>query len=140
MDELNPFRIEAAWKLSRWDALENYLDVEDGHAMSTNQFSVGVGKLLLSAKAQNSAKDCFQRSMAQLRAQLMGPVVAVSMEKRAYHRAYDHLVQLHILQVRKPLSVLSRKRLLGSNAQIGHRRFKLLCNIRLSLHNLHVSP
>ncbi|GAV08904.1 ATR [Ramazzottius varieornatus] len=95
IDDLNELRIEAAWKLSQWGALENHLENEPIGQLP-NKWSVGVGRLLLDCKKGDSAD--FQLTMGNLRAQMMAPVCAASMQKRAYHRCYDQIVDLHALQ------------------------------------------
>jgi serine/threonine-protein kinase ATR len=93
IDELNGYRIEAAWKLGQWDALEAYLNMEREPLPS--QWNVGLGRLLLDAKHQNSQD--FRSTMAGLLANLTAPVCAANMNKPAYHRSYDSIVQLHTL-------------------------------------------
>ncbi|OQV17014.1 Serine/threonine-protein kinase atr [Hypsibius exemplaris] len=94
LDELNGYRIEAAWKLGQWDALNGFIDLER-HKDRPSEWHAGVGRLLLDAKLGDS--EGFRGAMGHLQAQLMGPVCAANMEKGAYHRSYDNIVQLHTL-------------------------------------------
>ena len=55
-----------------------------------------MGRLLLDCKKKDTVD--FQLTMGNLRAQMMAPVCAASMQKRAYHRSYDQIVDLHTLQ------------------------------------------
>ena len=45
--QLNEYRVEACWKLAKWDTLETYLKPEKHNA---NNWNVGLGKILLAAK------------------------------------------------------------------------------------------
>ncbi|XP_055348071.1 serine/threonine-protein kinase ATR-like isoform X2 [Paramacrobiotus metropolitanus] len=98
MGELNPLRIEAAWKLAEWGALERYLDDENQRyvASSSSQWNVGVGRLLLAVKQQSNS--VFWEVLQDLQGCLMGPICQAGIETQAYHKAYDHLVLLHVLQ------------------------------------------
>ena len=46
-NQLNQYRVEACWKLGKWDTLESYLKPEKHN---TSNWNVGLGKILLAAK------------------------------------------------------------------------------------------
>ncbi|XP_023568719.1 serine/threonine-protein kinase ATR [Octodon degus] len=90
-DELNTYRVEAAWKLSQWDLVENYL-VADGKSTS---WSVRLGQLLLSAKKRD-AKTLYD-TLKLVRAEQIVPLSAASFERGSYQRGYEYIVRLHML-------------------------------------------
>ena len=110
---LNPLRIEAAWKLSKWNLLEKFCSYEEEHLSNeqingtskmnilhdlnvSKQFEEYVGRILCQAKKKNP-----QQFTSELRLafnSLMGPISAASMEVGSYQRAYDYLAKLHLLK------------------------------------------
>jgi serine/threonine-protein kinase ATR len=110
---LNPLRIEAAWKLSKWNLLEKfcsyekenfpYQQINETSKMNilqdlnvSKQFEEYVGRILCQAKKQN-----YEQFYSELRVafhSLMGPISAASMEVGSYQRAYDYLAKLHLLK------------------------------------------
>jgi serine/threonine-protein kinase ATR len=110
---LNPLRIEAAWKLSKWNLLEKFcsyqqdnLSYEQIHETSnmnilydlnvSKQFEEYVGKILCQVKKQN--REQFYSELRLALNSLMGPISAASMEVGSYQRAYDYLAKLHLLK------------------------------------------
>ena len=112
---LNPLRIEAAWKLSKWNLLEQFCSSQekiqpdhhetnnDGSQMNilqdlnvSKQFEEYLGKILSQAKKQN--REGFSSQLRLALNSLMGPISAASMEVGSYQRAYDYLVKLHLLK------------------------------------------
>ncbi|XP_060241479.1 serine/threonine-protein kinase ATR [Meriones unguiculatus] len=90
-DELNTYRVEAAWKLSKWDLVENYL-AADGKSTT---WSVRLGQLLLSAKKRDTT--AFYDTLKLVRAEQIVPLSAASFERGSYQRGYEFIVRLHML-------------------------------------------
>ena len=119
---LNPLRIEAAWKLSKWNLLEKFCSYqeENFHLNNNNnnnndkqinetskmnilhdlnvskQFEEYIGKILCQAKKYN--RNEFYSEFRLALNSLMGPISAASMEVGSYQRAYDYLAKLHLLK------------------------------------------
>ncbi|KAG6929988.1 ATR serine/threonine kinase [Chelydra serpentina] len=89
--ELNTYRVEAAWKLTHWDLLENYLAAD----VKSSTWSVRLGQLLLSAKKKNTA--AFYETLKVVRAEQIVPLSAASFERGSYQRGYEHIIRLHML-------------------------------------------
>ncbi|XP_067399504.1 serine/threonine-protein kinase ATR [Emydura macquarii macquarii] len=89
--ELNTYRVEAAWKLTQWDLLENYLAAD----VKSSIWSVRLGQLLLSAKNKNTA--AFYETLKVVRAEQIVPLSAASFERGSYQRGYEHIIRLHML-------------------------------------------
>ncbi|KAK2505823.1 hypothetical protein MC885_005294 [Smutsia gigantea] len=90
-DELNTYRVEAAWKLSQWDLVENYL-AADGKSTT---WSVRLGQLLLSVKKRDVT--AFYDTLKLVRAEQIVPLSAASFERGSYQRGYEYIVRLHML-------------------------------------------
>ncbi|KAF6117522.1 ATR serine/threonine kinase [Phyllostomus discolor] len=90
-DELNTYRVEAAWKLSQWDLVENYLAAD----WKSTTWSVRLGQLLLSAKKKDST--AFYDTLKLVRAEQIVPLSAASFERGSYQRGYEYIVRLHML-------------------------------------------
>ncbi|CAL1278598.1 unnamed protein product [Larinioides sclopetarius] len=90
-DNLNPFRIEAAWQLSNWENLESYLEEEE----NKDDWTVGVGNILYLANKKDVAG--FEKYIDAIRGRQMAPLSAASMEKGAYLRGYEYLIRMHML-------------------------------------------
>ncbi|KAM8770022.1 serine/threonine-protein kinase ATR [Rhynchonycteris naso] len=89
--ELNTYRVEAAWKLSQWDLVENYLAAD----RKSTTWSVRLGQLLLSAKKRDAA--AFYDTLKLVRAEQIVPLSAASFERGSYQRGYEYIVRLHML-------------------------------------------
>ncbi|XP_060690494.1 serine/threonine-protein kinase ATR [Hemiscyllium ocellatum] len=89
--ELNTYRVEAAWKLTHWDLLQNYVATE-GKSCS---WSVRLGQLLLVAKQSNAER--FYEQLQVTRAEQIVPLSAASFERGSYQRGYEYIVRLHML-------------------------------------------
>ncbi|KAK6188750.1 hypothetical protein SNE40_004864 [Patella caerulea] len=99
--QLNAYRVEAAWKLGSWDKLETFKKME----RHSRNWPVGVGRILLAAKHRNEEEFCQQLQI--VRKEQMGPLSAASMETGSYHRGYENIVGLHILnEIEESMKVL----------------------------------
>ncbi|XP_045917946.1 serine/threonine-protein kinase ATR isoform X1 [Micropterus dolomieu] len=89
--ELNTYRVEAAWKLGKWDLLEDYLSSD----RQSSTWGVRLGQLLLSAKKQDS--EAFYEKLKLVRKEQVVPLSAASYECGTYQRGYEYIVRLHML-------------------------------------------
>ncbi|XP_076342975.1 serine/threonine-protein kinase atr-like isoform X4 [Tachypleus tridentatus] len=89
-NEINPFHVESAWKLADWDGLSEFLK-----SISSDNWGVAVGKILLSVKEKENEK--ILEHLKIVRTQQMGPLSAASMENGAYQRGCSHVLRLHML-------------------------------------------
>ncbi|XP_075124962.1 serine/threonine-protein kinase ATR [Leptodactylus fuscus] len=89
--ELNTYRVEAAWKLSQWDLVDEYLSTD---RKSTN-WSIRLGQLLLSSKKKE--REAFYDTLKVVRAEQIVPLSAASFERGSYQRGYEYIVRLHML-------------------------------------------
>ncbi|CAN9502464.1 unnamed protein product [Ophioblennius macclurei] len=89
--ELNTYRVEAAWKLGKWDLLDDYLDSDQ----QSSTWSVQLGQLLLSAKKQDD--ETFYEKLKLVRKEQVVPLSAASYECGTYQRGYEYIVRLHML-------------------------------------------
>ncbi|GFY33080.1 hypothetical protein TNCV_2230302 [Trichonephila clavipes] len=92
-DDLNPFRIEAAWQLSNWESLESYLEEEE----NKEEWTVGIGNILYLANKKVEDVSGFEKCINIIRSRQMAPLSAASMEKGAYLRGYEYLTRMHML-------------------------------------------
>ncbi|XP_076342974.1 serine/threonine-protein kinase atr-like isoform X3 [Tachypleus tridentatus] len=90
-NEINPFHVESAWKLADWDGLSEFLKSQ----ISSDNWGVAVGKILLSVKEKENEK--ILEHLKIVRTQQMGPLSAASMENGAYQRGCSHVLRLHML-------------------------------------------
>ncbi|XP_059175094.1 serine/threonine-protein kinase ATR-like isoform X2 [Physella acuta] len=90
--ELNSYCIEAAWKLSSWDKLEQVLKCEKG---GNNNWAVLTGKILMASKVKKESE--FLECLELARKDQMGPLSAASMEMGSYSRAYENILRLHMI-------------------------------------------
>jgi serine/threonine-protein kinase ATR len=86
--ELNAIGVEAAWRLGKWDSLDQFLSRD-----CTSSFDVDVGKLLLCVHNRNTMY--FESTAETVYSSLMGPLAAASSE--SFERSYNFLIKLHIL-------------------------------------------
>uniref|UniRef100_M4A4B4 Serine/threonine-protein kinase ATR n=1 Tax=Xiphophorus maculatus TaxID=8083 RepID=M4A4B4_XIPMA len=89
--ELNTYRVEAAWKLGKWDLLEDYLSSDQ----QSCTWGVRLGQLLLSAKKQDA--ESFYEGLKLMRKEQVVPLSAASYECGTYQRGYEYIVRLHML-------------------------------------------
>uniref|UniRef100_A0A3Q2PS27 Serine/threonine-protein kinase ATR n=1 Tax=Fundulus heteroclitus TaxID=8078 RepID=A0A3Q2PS27_FUNHE len=89
--ELNTYRVEAAWKLGKWDLLEDYLSSDQ----QSCTWGVRLGQLLLSAKKQDA--ESFYEKLKVVRKEQVVPLSAASYECGTYQRGYEYIVRLHML-------------------------------------------
>nr|XP_057946886.1 serine/threonine-protein kinase ATR isoform X2 [Doryrhamphus excisus] len=89
--ELNMYRVEAAWKLGKWDLLEDYL----GSDIQSSTWGVRMGQLLLAAKKQDAGT--FYENLKLVRKEQVVPLSAASYECGTYQRGYEYIVRLHML-------------------------------------------
>ncbi|KAM6969300.1 serine/threonine-protein kinase ATR [Tautogolabrus adspersus] len=89
--ELNNYRVEAAWKLGKWDLLEDYLSSDS----QSSTWGVRLGQLLLSAKKQDD--ETFYEKLKVVRKEQIVPLSAASYECGTYQRGYEYIVRLHML-------------------------------------------
>lgn len=87
-ESLNDFRISASWKSQRWGSLEEALS-----RSIQSSFDSGLG-LLMKDLRENRIAD-FEDHLRRTRSMLIAPLAAAGME--SYSRAYDRIVQLHML-------------------------------------------
>ncbi|XP_064619014.1 serine/threonine-protein kinase ATR-like [Lineus longissimus] len=113
-NQLNAFRIEAAWKLSNWDSLDGYLKKEHSSA----NWNVHLSKIFLAARSRDVGS--FMKQLEIARCDQMGPLSAASMESGSYQRGYEYIVRLHILnEIEKGVhSLLHRGRWPGTDNEI----------------------
>lgn len=108
--EINEYQIEAAWRLSSWDSLQDFLEAQESIPFNTvmnnwSSWSVATGRVLLSA--HNLDKTAFVESLSQARSHQTSPLAAAAMEQEAYQRGYHYVLRLHILtEVEKGFGVL----------------------------------
>ncbi|KAM6912554.1 serine/threonine-protein kinase ATR isoform 1-T1 [Xenentodon cancila] len=89
--ELNTYRVEAAWKLGKWDLLDDYLSSNQ----QSSTWGVRLGQMLLSAKKQDA--EAFYEKLKLVRKEQVVPLSAASYECGTYQRGYEYIVRLHML-------------------------------------------
>lgn len=89
--ELNTYRVEAAWKLSQWNLVQDYLAADK----KSTTWSVRLGQLLLAAKKRDT--EAFYETLKVVRAEQIVPLSAASFERGSYQRGYEYIVRLHML-------------------------------------------
>ncbi|XP_047662216.1 serine/threonine-protein kinase ATR isoform X3 [Tachysurus fulvidraco] len=89
--DLNTYRVEAAWKLSKWDLVQDYLASDE----KSNTWGVRLGQMLLSAKKHDL--EHFHEKLKVARREQVVPLSAASFECGTYQRGYEYIVRLHML-------------------------------------------
>lgn len=84
---LSEWRVGAAWKLQKWEVLNDALA-----RPIVPSFETRLGRLLLDIRGDETN---FTRHIEEARSSLIAPLAAASME--SYSRSYDQVVQLHLL-------------------------------------------
>jgi serine/threonine-protein kinase ATR len=89
---LHSFGIEAAWRLGRWDSLEDF--VSKPHKPT---FESKIGEIFSAAKAVGSKMQASALPLAfrNARESIIPQLAAAGME--SYRRAYDSILKLHVL-------------------------------------------
>lgn len=90
--ELQPFIVEAAWKMGDWDNLENQLNNLNS---KEQKFEVGIGKLCLAMRKNDS--KLFENNIMQLRLNEVNQISVSSSDGKTYSKNYTNLVRLHML-------------------------------------------
>ncbi|KAF9115524.1 serine/threonine-protein kinase M1 [Mortierella sp. AM989] len=86
--QLTDWRVKSAWREQNWETLETALS-RSVHS----SFETGLGQLLLDLRDNRISE--FEENLQQVRCMLIPALAAASME--SYSRAYEHIVQLHML-------------------------------------------
>ncbi|XP_072313429.1 serine/threonine-protein kinase ATR [Eucyclogobius newberryi] len=89
--DLNTYRVEAAWKLGKWDLLEDYLESD----CPSSTWGVRLGQLLLAANKQDN--ETFYEKLKMVRKEQVVPLSAASYECGTYQRGYEYIIRLHML-------------------------------------------
>uniref|UniRef100_A0A672LL11 Serine/threonine-protein kinase ATR n=1 Tax=Sinocyclocheilus grahami TaxID=75366 RepID=A0A672LL11_SINGR len=89
--DLNAYRVEAAWKLSKWDLVEDYIASD----CKSSTWGVRLGQMLLAGKKQDS--EAFYEKLKVARKEQVVPLSAASFECGTYQRGYEYIVRLHML-------------------------------------------
>ncbi|XP_039135080.1 serine/threonine-protein kinase ATR isoform X2 [Dioscorea cayenensis subsp. rotundata] len=92
--------VQAAWRLGRWDLMEEYLSVADKEGLicsnieSNASFDLGLAKIIQAMMK----KDQFlvAERIAQAKQALLAPLAAAGMD--SYMRAYPFVVKLHMIR------------------------------------------
>lgn len=89
-----PLGIEAAWRLGRWDAIDELCNIEpDDSRDADNEYHLSLGQAMLGLKRKNISIVTEQLRKAR------GAALTVlsSSARESYSRAYDHIVRLQTL-------------------------------------------
>lgn len=86
------YQVQVAWQLGQWNDLDQLTDNGEKCVYNWDQ---GIGKLLSTIHKHD--EKSFYEQLAFVQLQEIQPITAASMEQGAYHRAYEHLVKLHML-------------------------------------------
>uniref|UniRef100_A0AAV2JJ36 Serine/threonine-protein kinase ATR n=1 Tax=Knipowitschia caucasica TaxID=637954 RepID=A0AAV2JJ36_KNICA len=89
--DLNTYRVEAAWKLGKWEQLEDYLESD----CPSSTWGVRLGQLLLAANKQDN--ETFYEKLKLVRKEQVVPLSAASYECGTYQRGYEYIIRLHML-------------------------------------------
>uniref|UniRef100_A0AAY4APV8 Serine/threonine-protein kinase ATR n=1 Tax=Denticeps clupeoides TaxID=299321 RepID=A0AAY4APV8_9TELE len=89
--DLNTYRVEAAWKLSKWDQVEDYLASDS----KSSTWGVRLGQMLVAAKRRDAER--FYEKLKIVRKEQVVPLSAASFECGTYQRGYEYIVRLHML-------------------------------------------
>jgi serine/threonine-protein kinase ATR len=82
------YGVQAAWRLCRWDVLQEFLDMGPEPT-----FEVGLARIVLAM--HNDDQRAYRGAMRDTRMAVMAPLSAASRE--SYTRAYPYFVRLHML-------------------------------------------
>ena len=99
---LAPLQAEAAWQLGNWQEVEQHCDRGgSGAGQAEATWQLGLGRLLLSLQRGQASRVTGQ--LAQLRAELVEPLSAASLEQGAYSRGYTAITRLRLASPRSGL-------------------------------------
>lgn len=93
-NNLDDYRAECCWRLGQWEVLEQVVKSSD-HCAANVGWGVGLGQALLAAKRCDFSD--MERSLRSVRLGQMRAISAVNLERNSYPRAYENLVNLHVL-------------------------------------------
>lgn len=90
--------VQAAWRLGKWDLMNDYLSGADGDLLcssfeSNASFDLDVAKIL---QAMMENQDSVPEKISQSKQALIAPLAAAGMD--SYMRAYPIVVKLHLLR------------------------------------------
>ncbi|KAG6530237.1 serine/threonine-protein kinase ATR-like [Zingiber officinale] len=90
--------VQAAWRLGRWDLMDEYLssaekDVAGNISESIASFDLGIAKIIQAMMKKDQLMVA--ERIAQSKQALLGPLAAAGMD--SYVRAYPYIVKLHML-------------------------------------------
>ncbi|XP_077417783.1 serine/threonine-protein kinase ATR isoform X2 [Vanacampus margaritifer] len=111
--ELNAYRVEAAWKLGKWDLLEDYLSSD----LQSSTWGVRLGQLLLAANKQDG--EAFSEKLKLVRKEQVVPLSSTSYECGSYQRGYEYIVRLHMLSELEHTFTELQTREEGSSPSLG---------------------
>ncbi|KJE97226.1 hypothetical protein CAOG_09113 [Capsaspora owczarzaki ATCC 30864] len=87
---LNSYRVQAAWRLADWSAMDEFLA-----APQQTCFDVSVGRILQHFRRSDAPK--FLAELEATRNLIMPGLAAVRMDSGSYQRGYPLILQLHML-------------------------------------------
>ena len=138
--EFRACALQAAWRLGRWDLVEEHLSAAESNADFSQRmpFESRLAGVLLAM--HRGDREGANRGLRPLQECVMGPLAAASIE--SYQRAYPHMMRLHMIneiqrsfRVVFPQSASEEKKRVGAEDH-KHMEIKKLCaewNMRLQL-------
>lgn len=90
--ELNSKRVQAAWRLADWGSLSDYLKLPITPGF---EFETSLGQIVDAARRRD--RPAFQGFVDECRDGIASRLSALGLERASYERAYQHMVQLHML-------------------------------------------
>lgn len=91
-NDLQPFIVEAAWKMGEWDNLEIELNKQ---RVFEPKFEVGIGNLFIAIRKNHD--KLFDSLIKEYRLNEVNQISVSSVGNRAYARNYPKLIRLHML-------------------------------------------
>lgn len=92
-DQLLSYGVQAAWRLSDWDQVGQHVQDAGTSKLLREDFEMNIARCLLQVVREDHGT--FREAIQQARAQVMGPLLAASMD--SYQRCFPFLVNLHML-------------------------------------------
>ena len=112
LSQLVPYAVEASWRLSRWDILDQLLTDPDlcfnknrklyKSSDLGNQYQISIGKAMLGLHQRN--EGMVTTALNEARESVMSSLSAAAQEN--YSRAFPHLLKLHCLREIEDASVV----------------------------------